>query len=79
MESVTLQTLQAFFQRLGKQLSAPTTIYLLGGSALCLLGSLRETILEQYFQSILPLARSTDIDPKEFQQYFDTLRISASR
>ncbi len=44
MESVTLQTLQAFFQRLGEALPFPATIYLSGGSALCLLGSPRETL-----------------------------------
>jgi len=44
MESLTTQALNAFFQRLGEQLSSPATLYLLGGSALCLLGSPRETL-----------------------------------
>ena len=48
MESVTLQALQAFFERLGEQISAPATLYLLGGSALCLLGSPRETLDVDY-------------------------------
>ncbi|MDI6768374.1 MAG: hypothetical protein QMD04_01705 [Anaerolineales bacterium] len=30
--------------------------------------------LETYFQNILPRAASSDIDPKEFQQYFETLK-----
>jgi hypothetical protein len=169
MESVTAQALQAFFQRLGEELPFPATIYLLGGSALCLLGSPRETLdvdcsieeappetrqaleqiaaelrldlelvplgefiplppeakerrrfvgrygqvevyiydlysialskiargfesdledveflikqgliawekLETLFKSILPRSASADIDPGEFQQYFDTLK-----
>jgi hypothetical protein len=174
MESVTARVLQAFFQRLGEQLIAPATLYLLGGSAMCLLGSPRETLdvdftfenpppeaeailgilaaeleldldlvplgefiplppeaeqrrrfvghygfvdvyifdlysialskiargfesdfedveflllkkligwetLEAYYQNILPLAQSSDIDPQEFQQYFETLRKRVKR
>lgn len=169
MESVTAQALQTFFQRLGEQLTAPVSLYLQGGSAMCLLGSPRETLdvdisfenpppeaeaildilaaeleldlelvplgefipmppeaeqrrrfvgrygqvdvyifdlfsialskiargfesdledvefllkqeligweaLEAHFRSILPRASSADIDPREFQQYFETLR-----
>lgn len=169
MESVTLRALQTFFERMGDEISSPATFYLLGGSALCLLGSRRETLdidysvegatpeientlkqlaaelhldleavplvefiplpadaqarrrfigrfgqvevyifdlysialskiargfeadledvefllaqklidwsmLESHFRTILPLAQSADIDPKEFQQYFNTLK-----
>jgi len=48
METVTLQGLQAFFQRVGEQFPTPATLYLLGGSALCLLGSPRETLDVDY-------------------------------
>jgi hypothetical protein len=30
--------------------------------------------LEQHFKSILPRAKNTEIDPKEFETYFNTLR-----
>jgi hypothetical protein len=33
--------------------------------------------LEAHFNSILPRARSADIDPKEFQAYFLTLKRNA--
>jgi hypothetical protein len=174
MESVTTKVLQTFLQRFGEQITVPVTIYLLGGSALCLLGSPRETLdvdysiesiapeieqtlerlaielkldlepvppkefiplpdeaesrhrfvgrygnlevyifdlysialskiargfesdiedveflinqklisweaLTKHFQSILPRARNADIDPKEFQQYFETLRRKINR
>jgi hypothetical protein len=169
METVTSAALKRFFERLGEQLENPATFTLLGGSALCLLGSPRETLdvdyfiegsrpevddalkqlsaaleldlesvpleefiplppdakqrsrfvgrygqlevyifdlysialskiargfesdledvefllnhklvewemLETYFQAILPRAASADIDPKEFRQYFETLK-----
>ena len=169
METVTSLALQKFFQRLGEQISTPVTFYLLGGSALCMLGSPRETLdvdysvedappeietvlkqlaaelsldleavpmaefiplppeaqqrrrfvgrygqvdvyifdlysialskiargfesdledveflldrdliawdtLETHFKAILPRVRSADIDPKEFQLYFETLK-----
>jgi len=48
METVTLHGLQAFFQRVGEQFPTPATLYLLGGSALYLLGSPRETLDVDY-------------------------------
>ena len=30
--------------------------------------------LERFFEQALPLAPTTDIDPQEFQDYFDELR-----
>jgi hypothetical protein len=48
METVTLLSLKAFFQRLGENFPAPVSLYLLGGSALCLLGSPRETLDVDY-------------------------------
>ena len=169
MEPVTSIALESFLQTLGKRITQPATIYLLGGGALCLLGSPRETLdvdytletstreiekiintlakemkmdleavplsefiplppnaesrrrfvgrygrldvyifdlysialskiargfesdledvqfllaqnlilwneLENHFKSVLPAARKTDIDPKEFQAYFDELK-----
>jgi hypothetical protein len=44
MESVTAANLKSFLQRLGERYPGPATIYLLGGSALCLLGSPRVTL-----------------------------------
>ncbi len=49
MESLTSLVLQSFFERLGERLADPATFYLLGGSALCLLGSPRETLDVDYF------------------------------
>ncbi len=174
MESVTTKVLLTFFQRFGEQITEPVTIYLLGGSALCLLGSPRETLdvdysienaapaieemlarlarelkldleqvplvefiplpdgagsrhrfvgrfgnlevyifdpysialskiargfdsdledveflidrklitweaLTEHYQSIFPRAKNADIDPREFQQYFETLRRKINR
>ena len=39
MEPITELTLQVFFRRLGESYLQPATLYLLGGSAMCLLGS----------------------------------------
>ncbi len=44
MERITAETLETFFNKLGEQISHPITFYLVGGSALILLGSTRETI-----------------------------------
>ncbi len=49
METVTSLALREFFTRLGEKVSAETIFYLLGGSALCLLGSRRETLDVDYF------------------------------
>lgn len=55
MESVTSLALQKFFERLGENIPAEETFYLLGGSALCLLGSPRETLDVDYFiEDVLP-------------------------
>jgi len=174
METVTSLALQKLFQRLGELTTLPAAFYLLGGSALCLLGSPRETLdvdysieaappefvetlkklsleleldlelvplaefiplppgadqrsrlvghygqvdvyiydlysialskiargfesdledvefllrenlitwelLETYFRSVYPRARSADINPREFQTYFDTLKRRMTR
>jgi hypothetical protein len=44
MEPVTSVALETFLQRLGERFPNPAEFYLLGGSALCLLGSPRETL-----------------------------------
>jgi hypothetical protein len=49
LESVTAQALERFFKRLGEEISTPTKFFLVGGSALCLLGSPRETLDIDYF------------------------------
>jgi len=48
MEPVTTVTLKAFLRRLGERYPDPATFYLLGGSALCLLGSPRTTLDVDY-------------------------------
>ena len=48
MEPVTSIMLKTFLQRLGERYPNPAEIYLLGGSALCLLGSPRETLDVDY-------------------------------
>jgi hypothetical protein len=35
--------------------------------------------LEEYFKSILPRAKNADIDPKEFEEYFNTLKKQLSK
>ena len=174
MEPVTSIALQQFLKKLGEQFPHPAKFYLLGGSALCLRGSPRETLdvdyslevpsqqfeqilvqlssefhldlesvpmaefiplppnaekrhrfmgrygqvdvfifdlysialskiargfesdledvvfllgqnlikwneLEEYFKSILPRAKIADIDPKEFEEYFNTLKKQLSK
>lgn len=44
MEPVTTLALEKFFQQAGDRIPQPARLYLLGGSALCLLGSPRETL-----------------------------------
>jgi hypothetical protein len=48
MEPVTSLALEQFLQKLGSRAERPTALYLLGGSALCLLGSPRETLDVDY-------------------------------
>ena len=44
MERITKATLEEFLRRLGRRVSPGSILYLLGGSALCLLGSPRTTV-----------------------------------
>ena len=48
MEPVTLATLQTFLRRLGERYPGAGDFYLLGGSALCLLGNPRTTVDVDY-------------------------------
>jgi hypothetical protein len=48
MEPVTTLALETFLNKLGDRIAKPATLYLLGGSALCLLGSPRETLDVDY-------------------------------
>jgi hypothetical protein len=48
MEPVTSTALETFLRRLGERIQQPVTLYLLGGSALRLLGSPRETLDVDY-------------------------------
>jgi hypothetical protein len=54
LETVTTQALRKFFKSLGEHISEPTKLYLVGGSALCLLGSPRETLDIDYFVEEAP-------------------------
>ncbi len=54
MEPVTSLALQHFLQRLGVLYPDPAEFYLLGGSALCLLGSPRETLDVDYTFELSP-------------------------
>ncbi len=54
MEPVTAVNLKSFLQRLGERYSGVATIYLLGGSALCLLGSPRVTQDVDYIVEVAP-------------------------
>jgi len=74
MEAVTSATLETFLQRLGQQTSCTGSFYLLGGSALCLLGSPRTTAdidyafeaeagsLEQFQATVAELAAEMCLD-----------------
>ena len=46
--------IRQFLQRLAERLEQPTTLYLLGGSALCLLGHPRVTVDVDFVGSDLP-------------------------
>jgi hypothetical protein len=48
VEPVTSEILRAFLARLGERIPGAAELYLLGGSALCLLGSPRETMDVDY-------------------------------
>lgn len=52
MEAVTLETLRLFLQRLGARYPGSGTFYLLGGSALALLGNPRTTVDIDYTSEV---------------------------
>jgi hypothetical protein len=54
MEPVTTANLKSFLQHLGERYPGPATIYLLGGSALGLLGSPRTTLDVDYTFEVAP-------------------------
>lgn len=54
MEPVTTANLKSFFQRLGQRYTGPARVYLLGGSALCLLGNPRTTLDVDYTVEVAP-------------------------
>jgi hypothetical protein len=60
MEPITSVMLQTFLERLGQRCQQPATLYLLGGSALCLLGSPRST-LDIDYDVELPLVEQADL------------------
>lgn len=58
MEPITSNILHTFLQRLGERYGHPATLYLLGGSALCLLGSPRATLDVDYDLDLQSEARA---------------------
>ena len=64
MEPITIVILKTFLQRLGERYPGPATLYLLGGSALCLLGNPRTTVDVDY---------TFDIDPQDAPLFQSTL------
>ena len=66
MEPVTTIVLQQFLKKLGEQFPHPAKFYLLGGSALCLLGSPRETLDVDY--SLDPPAVPEDAGKEDIEQ-----------
>lgn len=59
MEDITVNTLQAFLQKLGERYTQPGTLYLLGGCALCLLGNPRATQDVDYWVELEPETAQT--------------------
>ena len=53
MEPVTATNLESFLRHLGERCPGPVTLYLLGGSALCLLGSPRVTLDVDYIAEVV--------------------------
>ena len=53
MAPVTATNLESFLQHLGERWPGPVTLYLLGGSALCLLGSPRVTLDVDYMVEVV--------------------------
>ncbi len=52
---LTSADIEEFLRRLGERVQQPTTLYLIGGGALCLLGSPRRTLDIDYVGSDLPM------------------------
>ena len=70
MEPVTPETLTAFLKRLGETFSDKATFYLLGGSALLLLGNPRQTLDIDY---------TTDLDPERKVDLENSLKLLAAQ
>lgn len=64
--------IRSFLERLGERYPGRGTLYLLGGSALCLLGNPRQT--KDIDQAILPSANQFDIAQSEARAYFEEVR-----
>jgi Nucleotidyltransferase of unknown function (DUF6036) len=62
MEPISVAVLKTFLQRLSELYPKPATIYLLGGSALCLLGSPRETLDVDYTFDLEPQSKNIFTD-----------------
>ncbi len=69
MKPVTVAALNTLFQDLGERCSQPGALYLLGGSALCLLGSPRQTLDFDYTAEVASEAQ------QEFQEALTDLAV----
>lgn len=92
-DHISPATLEAFFQELGKRYPMPATLYLLGGGALILLGSSRNTLDVDYVgidipalwtdlqQTIAELALEMEIkiEAVPYNEMIPPLRDSAAR
>lgn len=70
MEPVTSEIVIKFLQQLGENYPSKVTFYLLGGSALCLLGSPRETLDIDY---------TIELDVEEYDVFKEVINSVAAK
>jgi hypothetical protein len=71
MEPINQTTITDFLKRLGESFPIKSSFYLLGGSALCLLGSPRQTVDIDYIFMIYTVSHSV----KSHQDLMQTLKM----
>jgi hypothetical protein len=70
MEPITSEVVIKFLQKLGENYPSKVNFYLLGGSALCLLGSPRETLDIDY---------ATELDAENFNEFKEVINSVATK